>query len=148
MALPSKHWVKSVWYIVVSVINRLFPQRDFNVWVTLKWKGPFKNNDFFKLCNWSSELVLMFLKMLNEIKYFAIVVFGLQVDGLNHIDSDHTLLWDAVGQLYELTRRRGHPWVIWQWVHLKGALKTINQTKSFILHNQEQKKPKVWLKYH
>lgn len=36
MALPSKHWVKSVWYIVVPVVNRLFPQRDFDIRVTLK----------------------------------------------------------------------------------------------------------------
>lgn len=64
--------------------------------------------------------------MLNDKKYFAIVVFGLQVDGLNRVDSDHTLLRDAVGQLSELTWRRSHPWIIWQWVDLKGALKTIN----------------------
>lgn len=50
--------------------------------------------------------------MLNDKKYLAIVVFGLQVDGLNYVDSDYTLLRDAVGQLSELTWRRRHPWII------------------------------------
>lgn len=37
-SLPAKHWVECIRHIVVSVINRLFPQRDFDVWVTLKKK--------------------------------------------------------------------------------------------------------------
>ncbi len=82
--------------------------------------------EFNKLKNGNSKLVMRFSEMLNERKYFAIVVFGLQVDGLNHIDSDHTLLRDTVGQLSELLWWRTHPWVIWQGVHLKGALKTIS----------------------
>lgn len=71
MALPSKHWVKSVWYIVVPVINRLFPQRDFDIWVTLKKrKGAllfhFTKKEFNKLKNWNSKLVMRFSQMLNE----------------------------------------------------------------------------------
>lgn len=52
----------------------------------------------------------------------AIIVFGLQVYGPDHIDPDQTLLRSTLRQLSELTGRRSDAWVVWQRVHLERTL--------------------------
>lgn len=49
----------------------------------------------------------------------AIVVFGLQVYGPDHINPNQTLLRSTIWQLSELTWRRSNSWVVWQRVHLE-----------------------------
>lgn len=68
----------------------------------------------------------IWLKKVNVVKqinsYSAIVVFGLQVYGPDHIHPDQTLLGPTVWELSELTWRSSNIGVVWQRVHFKGAL--------------------------
>lgn len=49
----------------------------------------------------------------------AVIVFGLQVYGPDHINPDQTLLRSTIWQLSELTWGRGNTWVVRQRVHLE-----------------------------
>lgn len=52
----------------------------------------------------------------------AIVVFGLQVCGLDHVNPDQTLLGSTVWELSKLTWRSSNTGVIGQRVHFERAL--------------------------
>lgn len=80
------------------------------------WAGK-KKRVFRQLLTWATRIVV---KPINP--YSAIVVFGLQVYGPDHIHPDQTLLGSTVRELSELTWRSSNTGVIWQRVHFKGAL--------------------------
>lgn len=71
--------------------------------------------DWTNLC----KNVLPLLLIIQIHSHSAIVVFRLQVCGLDHINPNQTLLRTTIWQLSELTWRRSYTWVIWQRVHLE-----------------------------
>lgn len=127
--LPSKHWVGCVGQIMVSVIDRLSSQNYLNVWITLKEK----QNNVLQIRPVYIHCTYMFiLSSRSDFPYHAIIVFGLQIDGSDHIYPDQTLLRSTIWQLPELTGWWGNAWVIGQRVHLKGTLHVQKPHKTIV----------------
>lgn len=114
LGLPSKYRVGGVGYVMISVVNWILPKWELYVWITLTRE---KKNVFRHLL---SEVIGIVVRQINS--HFAIVVFGLQVYGPDHIHPDQTLLGPTVWELSELTWRSSNTGVIWQRVHFEGAL--------------------------
>lgn len=80
-------------------------------------QGKKKKSVFKQLLAEASGIVV---KQINS--HSAIVVFGLQVYGLDHVDPDQTLLGPTVWELSELTWRSSNTGIIRQRVHFERAL--------------------------
>lgn len=99
---------------MVSVVDAAPSQGYLDVGVTLSEQHTFIR---------SLETSYWFCGMTKRIPpHSAVVVFGLQVDGTNHIYPDQTLLRTTIWQLSELPRRSCNTRVVWQRIHLEGAL--------------------------
>lgn len=75
---------------------------------------------------------MFILSSRSDFPYHAIIVFGLQIDGSDHIYPDQTLLRSTIWQLPELTGWWGNAWVIGQRVHLKGTLHVQKPHKTIV----------------